>query len=185
VTALTANRGGTIYSVASAGTPLTPEPLPAPLTPGLQPRPHGRLESLPGDPQDLFQYQAVLHSDVLGKGTLHGKPGPSPSCCFGFQQTLALSHCLGNANSSAMSDKNALCIENAAHHQVAVYAFNKHSPFRIVWVTAIRAQCRTITTTLPRPPTPLPTCVCCQSWTQKGQESFSLLCNRCLSLSLL
>ena len=44
VRALAANRGGTIYSLASAGGPLTPEPLPAPLTPGLQPRPHGRLE---------------------------------------------------------------------------------------------------------------------------------------------
>jgi hypothetical protein len=32
--------------------PFTPEPLPAPQTPGLQQRPLGRLESLPGDPQD-------------------------------------------------------------------------------------------------------------------------------------
>jgi hypothetical protein len=60
----------------------------------------------PGNPQDRFQYQDLLHSDVLGKCTLHRKRGPYPSCCFGFQQTLSLSHCLGNSNSSAMSDND-------------------------------------------------------------------------------
>jgi hypothetical protein len=58
--------------------PLMPEPLPAPFTPGLQPRPLGRLESLPGDPQD-WTWRCLLMKTMRPERASSRDSGMSPS----------------------------------------------------------------------------------------------------------